>query len=72
MFKKGNDTINNCITCNKDFPVKFKINNYYNCFENKQKSDKEEITKEEEINYYDDVINQIEDIFLLRIMILII
>ena len=60
---KGNDIINNCITCNKDYPVKFKFNNYYNCLENNKKSDSKDITKEGEIKYYDIVLDEIEDIF---------
>ena len=59
----GNDTINNCLTCNKDYPVKLKLNKYYNCLEDTKKSESKEITKEEEIKYYDTVINQIDDIF---------
>ena len=34
---KGNDTINNCTKCNNDYSLEIKINNYYNCFEKKNK-----------------------------------
>ena len=58
----GNDTMNNCITCNKDYPVKLKFNNYYNCLEKNKKSESKEITKEEEIKYYDNILKNIENI----------
>ena len=31
---KGNNITHNCIECNNDFPMEFKVNNYSNCYQN--------------------------------------
>ena len=76
---KGNNNNHNCLTCKINYPFKDKINNYINCYETLNETEKIKCDnindllklinktkyegKEGEIEYYDSILDNIENIF---------
>ena len=60
--EEGNDLNHNCLECNIHFPFSIEKNNYLNCYQNFINST-ENITEEEEIIFYNEILKNIESSF---------
>ena len=67
--KSGNDSMHNCLECNDNHPIKIENNNYLNCFDlnyhikESLNIDEKNLSATEEIDYYDNLIENVEEVF---------
>ena len=61
--------MHNCLECNDNHPIKIENNNYLNCFDlnyhikESLNIDEKNLSATEEIDYYDNLIENVEEVF---------